>query len=78
KAVVLDDGEYVVLGRNDYKIRKLKTREHVEKNVLHIDWDVETSKKGGYSHYMLKEIFDEPQTIRQALKIPHEQISGLA
>ena len=45
---------------------------------LHIDWDVETSKKGGYSHYMLKEIFDEPQTIRQALKIPHEQISGLA
>ena len=78
KAVVLDDGEYVVLGRNDYKIRKLKTREHVEKNVLYIDWDVETSKKGGYSHYMLKEIFDEPQTIRQALKIPHEQISGLA
>ena len=79
KAVVLDDGEYVVLGRNDYKIRKLKIREqHVEKNVLHIDWDVETSKKGGYSHYMLKEIFDEPQTIRQALKIPQEQISGLA
>ena len=78
KAVVLDDGEYVVLGRNDYKIRKLKTREHVEKNILHIDWDVETSKKGGYSHYMLKEIFDEPQTIRQALKIPHEQISELA
>jgi len=63
---------------DDYKIRKLKTREHVEKNVLHIDWDVETSKKGGYSHYMLKEIFDEPQTIRQALKISHEQISGLA
>ena len=77
KAVVLDDGEYVVLGRNDYKIRKLKTREHVEKNVLHIDWDVETSKKGGYSHYMLKEIFDEPQTIRQALKISHEQISAI-
>ena len=78
KAVVLDDGEYVVLGRNDYKIRKLQKRELVEKNVLHIDWDLETSKKGGYSHYMLKEIFDEPQTIRQALKIPQEQISGLA
>jgi len=78
KAVVLDDGEYVVLGRNDYKIRKLQKRELLEKNVLHIDWDLETSKKGGYSHYMLKEIFDEPQTIRQALKIPQEQISGLA
>ena len=45
---------------------------------MYIDWDVETSKKGGYSHYMLKEIFDEPQTVRQALKIPKEQIAGLA
>jgi len=47
KAVVLDDGEYVVLGKNDYQIRKLQTRELVEKKVLHIDWDVETSKRGG-------------------------------
>jgi len=78
QAIVLDDGEYVVLGRDDYQIRKVETGELVEKSILHIDWDVETSKKGGYSHYMLKEIFDEPQTVRQALKIPTEQISGLA
>ncbi len=78
QAIVLDDGEYVVLGRDDYKIRDLKTGKLVTKSVLHIDWDIETSKKGGYSHYMLKEIFDEPQTIRQALKIQGEQISELA
>ena len=78
KAIVLDDGEYVVLGRNEYQIRKVENGELVEKKVLHIDWDVETSKKGGYTHYMLKEIFDEPQTVRQALKIPREQISGFA
>ena len=78
QAIVLDDGEYVVLGRDDYQIRKVETGEIVKKSILHIDWDVETSKKGGYSHYMLKEIFDEPQTVRQALKIPTDQISGLA
>ena len=78
QAIVLDDGEYVVLGRDDYQIRNVQTGEVIEKSVLHIDWDVETSKKGGYSHYMLKEIFDEPQAIRQALKIPSEQISVLA
>jgi len=78
QAIVLDDGEYVVLGRDDYQIRNVQTGKIVEKAVMHIDWDVETSKKGGYSHYMLKEIFDEPQTVRQALKIPREQISGLA
>ncbi|MDB3917996.1 glutamine--fructose-6-phosphate transaminase (isomerizing) [bacterium] len=78
QAIVLDDGEYVVLGRDDYQIRNVQTGKIVEKVVMHIDWDVETSKKGGYSHYMLKEIFDEPQTVRQALKIPREQVSGLA
>ena len=77
-AIVLDDGEYVILGKENYQIRKVQTRELVEKKVLKIEWDLETSKKGGYSHYMLKEIFDEPQTIRQAMKIPSKQIINIA
>ena len=77
-AIVLDDGEYVILGKENYQIRKVQTRELVEKKVLKIEWDIETSKKGGYSHYMLKEIFDEPQTIRQAIKIPSKQIFDIA
>ena len=78
KAIVLDEGEYVILGPNEYQVRSLKTGKKLKKNVLHIDWDVETSKKGGFSHYMLKEIFDEPQTVRQAMQIPKEQIVTLA
>ena len=78
KAIVLDEGEYVILGPNEYQVRSLKTGKKLKKNVLHIDWDVETSKKGGFSHYMLKEIFDEPQTVRQAMQIPKEQIVALA
>ena len=78
KAIVLDEGEYVILGPNEYQVRSLKTGKKLKKNVLHIDWDVETSKKGGFSHYMLKEIFDEPQTVRQAMQIPKEQIVAFA
>ena len=78
KAIVLDEGEYVILGPNEYQVRSLKTGKKLKKNILHIDWDVETSKKGGFSHYMLKEIFDEPQTVRQAMQIPKEQIVALA
>ncbi len=78
KAIVLDEGEYVILGPNDYQVRSLKTGKKLKKNVLHIDWDIETSKKGGFSHYMLKEIFDEPQTVRQAMKIPRQQILRMA
>ena len=78
KAIVLDEGEYVILGPNDYQVRSLKTGKKLKKNVLHIDWDLETSKKGGFSHYMLKEIFDEPQTVRQAMQIPRQQIVRMA
>ena len=78
KAIVLDEGEYVILGPNEYQVRSLKTGKKLKKNVLHIDWDLETSKKGGFSHYMLKEIFDEPQTVMQAMQIPNEQIVAMA
>ena len=78
KAIVLDEGEYVILGPNEYQVHSLKTGKKLKKNVLHIDWDLETSKKGGFSHYMLKEIFDEPQTVRQGMQIPKEQIVAMA
>ncbi len=78
KAIVLDEGEYVILGPNKFKICCLKTGKKIRKNILNIDWDIETSKKGGFSHYMLKEIFDEPQTVKQAMQIPKGQMVAIA
>ena len=78
RAWVLEDGEYAVLDRERVIIRKFPSGKMVQKQVLQIEWDLETTKKGGYSHYMIKEIFDEPQTIRQVLKVPDEQIQKLA
>jgi len=78
RAVILDDDEYVILTQESYQIRSLRDGQQVEKGILHIDWDAETTRKGGFAHYMLKEIFDEPQTLRQALKIPDEEIRKLA
>ncbi|MDG2196718.1 MAG: glutamine--fructose-6-phosphate transaminase (isomerizing) [SAR324 cluster bacterium] len=78
RAVILDDDEYVILTQESYQIRSLRDGQQVEEDILHIDWDAETTRKGGFAHYMLKEIFDEPQTLRQALKIPDEEIRKLA
>ena len=78
RAVILDDDEYVILTQESYQIRSLRDGQQVEKDILHIDWDAETTRKGGFAHYMLKEIFDEPQTLRQALKIPDKEIRKLA
>ena len=78
RAVILEDDEYVILTQESYQIRSLRDGQQVEKDILHIDWDAETTRKGGFAHYMLKEIFDEPQTLRQALKIPDQEIRKLA
>ncbi len=78
RALILDDDEYVILTQESYQIRSLRDGQQVEKDILHIDWDAETTRKGGFAHYMLKEIFDEPQTLRQALKISDEEIRKLA
>ena len=68
-AVILDDGEYAILSRDTYVVKDLLSKEEVIKSITKIEWDSETSKKGGYPHYMLKEIYEQPQTITNALDL---------
>lgn len=73
-AVILDDGEYAILSRDTYVVKNLLSGEEITKPITKIEWDSETSKKGGYPHYMLKEIYEQPQTISNALDL---EASGL-
>ena len=73
-AVILDDGEYAILSRDTYVVKDLLSKEEVTKPIAKIEWDSETSKKGGYPHYMLKEIYEQPQTISNVLDL---EASGL-
>jgi glucosamine--fructose-6-phosphate aminotransferase (isomerizing) len=77
-ALILEDGEYAKVSRQEATVRRIGDQSAVNRAPLHIEWDAETSRKGGYSHYMLKEIFDQPQTLRNALKLPKEGIVQLA
>ncbi len=73
-AVILDDGEYAILSRDTYVVKSLLSKDEVTKPITKIEWDSETSKRGGYPHYMLKEIYEQPQTISNALDL---EASGL-
>jgi glucosamine--fructose-6-phosphate aminotransferase (isomerizing) len=65
--VYLDDGEMVVLGRQGYHIRDLEAT-RIEKPVSEIEWDLATVERGGYDHFMLKEIFEQPDTVRNTMR----------
>jgi glucosamine--fructose-6-phosphate aminotransferase (isomerizing) len=65
--VYLDDGEMVVLKRDGYRVRSL-TETHLEKPVNQIEWDLATIERGGFAHFMLKEIFEQPESLTKTLR----------
>lgn len=76
-AIIIDDGEYAIISRDSYVIKNYLTREEVAKPITKIEWDSETSKKGGYPHYMLKEIHEQPQTVINALDVEGAALNEL-
>jgi glucosamine--fructose-6-phosphate aminotransferase (isomerizing) len=67
QVVYLDDGEMGVLTRNGYEVLDLNAR-RVRKGVSRIDWDLDQIEKGGFDHFMLKEIFEQPTTIQNTMR----------
>src|SRR5918912_1939745 len=67
QVVYLDDGDLAVLERTGYRVIDLNAAE-LTKKVSRIDWDLDMIERGGYPHFMLKEIFEQPQTIENTMR----------
>jgi len=75
RVVYLDDGEFTVLGPDGWRVTTL-AGEPVEKTVDTVDWDPEETGKSGYDHYMLKEIHEQPRSLRQSLSERVDELGG--
>ncbi|HEX9705573.1 MAG TPA: glutamine--fructose-6-phosphate transaminase (isomerizing) [Gemmatimonadales bacterium] len=65
--VYLDDGEIAVVRPADYRIVDLAAVEK-EKTVTQVEWDLGTIERGGHAHFMLKEIMEQPESLRNTLR----------
>ncbi|HEV8305972.1 MAG TPA: glutamine--fructose-6-phosphate transaminase (isomerizing) [Gemmatimonadales bacterium] len=65
--VYLDDGEIAEVRPADYRILDLAAVEK-EKAVTQVEWDLATIERGGYAHFMLKEIMEQPESLRNTLR----------
>jgi glucosamine--fructose-6-phosphate aminotransferase (isomerizing) len=65
--VYLDDGDYAVLTPEGYRTYQLEGTE-VTRHVHEVTWDLEAIEKGGYEHFMLKEIFEQPSSLRDVMR----------
>ena len=67
QVVYLNDGEMCVLTRDGYHTATID-RERLEKEVEEIEWDLEMIEKGGFPHFMLKEIYEQPTAVENAMR----------
>ncbi len=65
--IYLEDGEIVEVKKDGYKIFDLD-KNGKTKSIESIDWDIASIEKHGYAHFMLKEIFEQPETITNAFR----------
>lgn len=67
QVVYMEDGEIVVLSRNKFETKTIDNVEKI-KQVQEVTFDIEEIEKGGYDHFMLKEIMEQPETIRNSMR----------
>lgn len=67
KVVYLDDNDIVVAHRGGYEILNLQSQT-VQRDVQKIDFDEDAVAKCGFDHYMLKEIFEQPEALRNTMR----------
>ncbi|WP_297536173.1 glutamine--fructose-6-phosphate transaminase (isomerizing) [Thermococcus sp.] len=67
RVVFLDDMEYAVVTKDSWVVKRLETGKEVRKEVKTINWTLEMAEKGGFEHFMLKEIFEQPRVLRDAI-----------
>jgi len=67
KVIFLDDGEIADVSRHGIEICTLDNK-HIEKTVEELDWDENQAQLQGFPHFMLKEIFDQPQVFQDAIR----------
>ena len=68
-AIYLEDGEMAVVGKDkDVKVRKIHNDSEVDAYVHKLQLNLEQIEKGGYDHFMLKEIYEQPNAIRDTYR----------
>ncbi len=67
RVVYLDDGEVAKLSRDGYSVKTFSSQKR-KKEEVELEWDRSVAERGGFPHFMLKEIFEQPKSFADALR----------
>jgi glucosamine--fructose-6-phosphate aminotransferase (isomerizing) len=77
RAIFLDNGEVGYITPSEVKIFKIDSGVEVNKRIIELTWTIEEAERSGYPHFTLKEIYEQPQTVREALKAQEKYLDLL-
>jgi glucosamine--fructose-6-phosphate aminotransferase (isomerizing) len=66
KEIILQEGEMVVVGRDGWRLMDY-SGEPIERDIMQVTWDATSAEKSGFKHFMLKEIYEQPNVIKETL-----------
>jgi len=67
RIIILEDGDIAEIQNSSINLFTIDGKS-TKKNIQHISWNIEDAAKSGFAHYMLKEIYDQPESIQEALR----------
>jgi glucosamine--fructose-6-phosphate aminotransferase (isomerizing) len=73
----LRNGEMAVMSLDGYEIVKVIDGSAVERDLEEIKWSLEMAEKQGYTHFMLKEIYEQPHSLRNGLRLQEQYLNLL-
>jgi len=74
KVIILEDGDIGYVSREGIFIENIFTESRVSREVIKVPWSREMAQKGGFPHFMLKEIFEQPQSVNRTIMMMEKQI----
>jgi glucosamine--fructose-6-phosphate aminotransferase (isomerizing) len=77
KVVYLRNGEFAELDVDGFQIKRIADGSEVERELNEITWTLEMAEKQGYPHFMLKEIYEQPMSLRNALRLQRQYLELL-
>jgi len=77
KVVLVNNGEMVILSEKGYEIKRIQDSSPVSREPETIEWSAEMAIKQGYPHFMIKEIHEQPETLRNTLRLQEHYLDLL-
>ena len=78
QVIYLRSGEFAVMDENGFQIKNIQDGTPVVRELQEITWTLEMAEKQGYPHFMLKEIYEQPVSLRNALRLQQRYIDLLS